>query len=252
MLWIYRRAALRKPTEALRYLVAGRELTNFTYEIENVGELVDVLVEALDEPRPRIEAWLAEVTGDGPFLAELGAGLRTRPDRQSRPLFGRRLGWYCSLRSAKPVLSVESGSHDGLGTALLLRALERNAAEGAEGTLLTVDIDPGSGWLVPGAERTRLERHIGDAREVLPAVLSGRRVGVFIHDSLHTYDHERFELELAADHADERFVLISDNAHASTALADVCRERGLRYHQFAERPVGHFYPGAAMGVGVSG
>ena len=88
---------------------------------------------------------------------------------------------------------------------------------------------------------------------VLPAALSERHVGVFIHDSLHTYEHERFELELelALERADETLFLVSDNAHASTALPDLCRERGLSYHEFRERPVGHFYPGAALGLGVS-
>jgi hypothetical protein len=252
MLWAYRRAALRKPVEAFRYLVAGRELTNFTYEIANVAELVEVLVVALAEPREQIEKWLEEVTCNDDFLTNLTVRLQTRRDRAQKPLFGRRLGWYCALRSAQPALSVETGSHDGLGTALLLYALERNAKEGGDGTLLSVDIDADSGWLVPTELTTRLERHIGDARELLTPSLAGRPVGVFIHDSLHTYEHERFELELAAQHADQRLILISDNAHSSTALADVCRERGLRYYEFRERPIDHFYPGATMGIGVWG
>jgi hypothetical protein len=123
---------------------------------------------------------------------------------------------------------------------------------GGGGTLLSVDIDPDSGWLVPTALTTRLERQIGDARELLTPSLAGRLVGVFIHDSLHTYEHEQFELELAAQPADQRLILISDNAHSSTALADVCRERGLCYYEFRERPIDHFYPGATMGIGVWG
>ena len=73
-----------------------------------------------------------------------------------------------------------------------------------------------------------MERHIGDARDTLPAALADRRVGVFVHDSLHTYDHERFELETALAHHDDAIVLISDNSHGVHALPDVCRRRGLR------------------------
>lgn len=249
MLWAYRRSALSRPREALRYLLAGRETTNFTYEIANADELAAMLADGLGAPRERLEAWLAEVEADSAFLAELRQRLSSRRDRENEPRFGRRLGWYCVVRHAKPELVVETGSHDGLGTALLLRALERNAEEGHEGRLLSADIDPETGWLVSDCLRSRLERHIGDARVTLPVALSGRRVGVFIHDSLHTYEHERFELELALEHAAEPAYLISDNAHASTALADLCRERGLRYLHFVERPRGHFYPGAALGLG---
>jgi hypothetical protein len=101
MLWAYRRTALRKPVEAFRYLLAGRELTNLTYEIANVAELVDVLVVALAEPREQIEKWLEEVTRNDDFLTNLTVRLQTRRDRAPKPLFGRRLGWYCALRSAE-------------------------------------------------------------------------------------------------------------------------------------------------------
>jgi hypothetical protein len=74
-------------------------------------------------------------------------------------------------------------------------------------------------------------------------------VGVFIHDSQHTYDNERYELQTAASHLAPNGVLISDNAHVTRALADTCDEFGLRYHEFHERPLAHFYPGGAMGAG---
>ena len=251
LLWVYRRGVVKHPLAALRYLAVGRELTNFTYELENVGELVDVLADALKVPRATIAAYVREVESDAELDDALRARLALRPDRVDAPLFGRRLGWYCLVRHGRPHLVVETGAHDGLGSALLLRALERNAADGAEGTLVSVDIDASSGWLVPEELKSRLERHIGDARAVLPAILAGRRVGVFIHDSLHTYEHETFELELGLDHADEPLYLVSDNAHASTALADVCRRHGLRLALFVERPRNHFYPGAALGLGIA-
>jgi hypothetical protein len=218
--------------------------------VSNLVELAAILERALVVPRKAVDGWLAEVETDESFLEQLRQGLASRRDREQAPMFGRRLGWYCIVRHARPRLVVETGSHDGLGTALLLRALERNATDGADGTLLSFDIDPDSGWLVPEQLRSRLERHVGDARVTLAPALSGRRVGVFVHDSLHTYEHERFELELALAHADAPLYLVSDNAHASTALADVCSERGLAYAHYVETPIDHFYPGAAMGLGI--
>jgi hypothetical protein len=75
-------------------------------------------------------------------------------------------------------------------------------------------------------------------------------VGMIIHDSEHTYEREQFELSFAIEHAAPSLVLISDNAHATTALSDLCQQLGIEYHYFAERPVHHFYPGAAIGLGV--
>lgn len=251
LLWVYRRGVVKRPLAALRYLAAGRELTNFTYELANVSELVDMLAGALNVPHATIAAYVNEVENDRELKDLLRARLALRRDRVDAPLFGRRLGWYCLVRHGRPRIVVETGSHDGLGTALLLRALERNATDGVDGTLVSVDIDESSGWLVPDQLKRPLERHVGDARTVLPAVLAGRRVGVFIHDSLHTYEHESFELELGLDHADERLYLVSDNAHASTALADICRSHGLAFALYVERPLDHFYPGAALGLGIA-
>ena len=249
-LWRYRAAAVRRPLASARYLLKGREITNFTYEIANEDELAELVADALGLSRTDVEATLREVRSDEELLAGLRTRLATRADRAGEPLFGRRLGWYCVVRASRPRVVVETGSHDGLGTALLARALQRNADEGHPGVLLSFDLDPASGWLVPDELRVYVERHVGDARETLPAALTGRAVDVFVHDSLHTYEHERFELETALAHAARRLVLISDNAHVSPALLDVCRERGLRYLVFRERTLDHFYPGAGMGLGL--
>lgn len=248
LVWVYRRAALARPYEALRYLVAGRELTNFTYELGNEDELVAFLAEALGVQPARVQGWLDEVTGDDELLGSLRELLRAHPERGDEPLFGRRLGWYVIVRALKPRVAVETGTHDGLGTSLLLRALQRNSMEGSPGTLITFDIDPRSGWLVPDEFRAGLETVVGDVRRTLPETLAGRRIGFFVHDSLHEYEHERWEFGVALAHADDRLALVSDNARDSSSLADLASERGLEYRRFDERPVRHFYPGAALGL----
>ena len=43
LLWHYRRAAVRRLRPAIRYLVRGRETTNFTYEVANLDELAESL-----------------------------------------------------------------------------------------------------------------------------------------------------------------------------------------------------------------
>ena len=243
----YRRAALASPRLALRYLLHDREVTNFTYDLANENELVSFVAGVLGRSRDEVEGYVREVAADSAFLEGIARKLRENPDRNGVPRFGRRLGWYAIVRCLKPHVVVETGVHDGLGSALLLRALERNAADGVEGRLMAFDMDPRSGWLVDDPEG-RFDLIIGDVRKTLSHALDGVGVGVFIHDSLHTYEHERFEFESALEHAAVGLVLISDNAHESSALEDVSRERGFSYAFFRERPLGHFYPGAGIGL----
>jgi predicted O-methyltransferase YrrM len=246
LLSAYPRAVAQRPRAALRYLFRDREFTNLTYEIANEDELVRFVAATLGRPLEEIAAFVAEPRTDDRLLLPLRGTLAERSDRNDEPLFGRRLAWYALVRALKPALVVETGVHDGLGSALLLRALELNGT----GRLIGLDVDPASGWLVPADARTRYELVIGDVRETLPATLEGLSVDLFIHDSLHTYEHELFELRLALERGADDVVLVSDNAHATSALSDVCVEHGLSFALFLERPRGHFYPGAGVGVGL--
>lgn len=244
----YRSATLASPREALRYLVHDRETTNFTYDIRNRDDLAAFLASRFQRPFEQTRALIAEADQDRDLLRRLESRLRTRRDRNNRAFFGRRLGWYVTVRILRPALVVETGVHDGLGSALLSRALERNEHDGFPGRLLGFDLDPASGWLLDDELATRFDLVVGDVRTTLPQTLAGREVGVFIHDSAHTYTHERFELDVVERHAARGAALLSDNAHASTALADFARERGLDYGFFAELPRNHFYPGAGIGL----
>jgi predicted O-methyltransferase YrrM len=246
MLASYPGAAGRRPLAALRYLLRGRELTNFTYPLENVDALAGVVAAALGRPRDEVRSLVREAEEDHELRRELSARLCAHPEREDEPHFGRRLGWYAAVRALRPDVIVETGVHDGLGSALLARALERNG----RGHMLGFDIDPASGWLVPEGLRDRVRLVFGDVRETLEPALAREAVGVFVHDSEHTYEHECWELDVVLRHAAPTVALISDNAHASSALADVCREHGIAYHLFRERPREHFYPGAAVGIGV--
>lgn len=233
----------------LGYVVADCEPDNFTYELSNQGELASWVAEVTGCPEGQVGAMIAEARADRVLAERLrrataGRWWWTKPS----PPFGKRLAWYALVRLSKPTLVIETGVHDGLGSLVLLRALERNLDEGDRGRLVSFDINPAAGWIV--GSHPLWELRLEAAVAGLPDVLSpGRELGIFIHDSLHTYENERAELALAASQLAPHGVLISDNAHASSALADTCRELGLRYFQFQERPRGHFYGGGAIGAG---
>jgi hypothetical protein len=93
---------------------------------------------------------------------------------------------------------------------------------------------------------------VGDAKRTLPETLRGREVDMFIHDSLHTIEHEKFEFEVAEGHASATIVLITDNAHETSVLRDRAQAAGAPFGQFDERPHGHWYKGASLGITALG
>jgi len=55
--------------------------------------------------------------------------------------------------------------------------------------------------------------HIGDVKAVLPGLLEELgKVDIFIHDSLHTQEHMRYEFELAYPHIKPGGMLFADDA----------------------------------------
>ena len=69
------------------------------------------------------------------------------------------------------------------------------------------------GWVVPDWLKSRWVPHIGDSRGILPRVLSELgSVDVFIHDSLHMYEHMIWEYRAAYPHIRPGGLLFSDDA----------------------------------------
>lgn len=251
--WISKARSVRGVGATLRgnlpFVLTDPEPHNFTYELANEAELGDWVQIVSGCAGAEVQRLLAEARTDGLLAQRLrsataGRWLWSKPS----PPFGKRLAWYALARLLKPELIVETGVHDGLGSLLLLRALERNLQESAPGRLVSFDVNPAAGWIV--GRHPLWELRIEPSRAGLSRVLSGSPpVGIFIHDSLHDYENERYELRTAAAQLAANGVLISDNAHVTQALADTCREFGLHYFEFRERSMRHFYLGGAMGAG---
>jgi predicted O-methyltransferase YrrM len=168
---------------------------------------------------------------------------------------------YALVRSRRPDAVVETGTASGISSTYLLAALARNAhgrlysidlpfqaGEGDEyhgvvpGTTIDLDdaspIPPGKepGWAVPAAFRDRWELRLGDARELLPALLGELgEIGVFFHDSLHSREHMLFEFEAAWPHIAPGGVLLADDIfqRRHDALPAFARSVGRPFTTFA-------------------
>lgn len=244
--------ARKCPLTVLRYLVMDPELDNFTYDLDNEDELGTFVSEAVDVSVERALCLIYELQHDRELSDEIRRRARWRFDaKRFMPFGGKRLAWYAMARCLKPSLVVEAGMKDGLGSLAILRALERNANEGAPGRLVSFDLSPDRGWLVGPRLRGGWEPVYESTYTALGQALAGRRVAMAIHDSEATYECERFEFELVLARAAPTTALFS-NGQWSTALRDLCDEHGGRYLEFRERPRHPFYPGGVVALGIFG
>lgn len=199
-----------------RNIAAGgvREQTNPYRESLSRADEARFCAKLLDRDVADVAAIFDEIGPETPFFAEL----RTRYAAQrptAEPLhFGRFRVWYALVRLKRPRLVVETGVHDGLSSALILEALNRNDA----GHLASVDLpaldlpDDGPGWLVPDRLRDRWSLDPGDAKRLLPAVLERYpAVDIFIHDSDHRREHREFEFRTVRPRAAPGALLLSDD-----------------------------------------
>jgi predicted O-methyltransferase YrrM len=179
----------------------------------------------------QIRQFLGEPFQEGRFFDHLRDAESQFNGRQAMgaDLYAKRvLLQYATVRAFKPACVVETGVANGVSSAYLLLAMERNQ----KGSLHSIDVGnrsflpPGkkTGWIVPDWLRERWTLCLGDARELLPQVLAALGfVDVFIHDSLHTYEHMKFEYEQAYPHLRTGGILISDDALWNPAFSEFAR-----------------------------
>ena len=131
---------------------------------------------------------------------------------------------YVMCRVLRPRAVVETGVAYGMTSAYILQALHVNGC----GRLWSVDLPPLAsdadrhvGVAVPDSLRERWCRRRGMSRRLLPQVLSeAGPVGVFVHDSLHTYRNIRWELATVTPHIERPAVVIVDDVEHHAAFED--------------------------------
>ncbi len=195
--------------------------------------------------RSQAQALQSELATDQGFLSVLDTAMTLRRRHQVQwqdwhPFL------YAVVRVCRPNMVLETGVFDGLSSAVILRAMERNAV----GELVSIDLPANRtipdatdrmldgalpsgcapGWIVPDWLRTRYRLRIGDSKSLLPAVLEQYNcVDIFLHDSLHTYEHQLFEYNTAWPYVMPRGLLLSDDIFWSAAFHRFCKKQQVRY-----------------------
>ena len=146
---------------------------------------------------------------------------------------------YCLLRKYQPEIVVETGVYNGFSTSFILQALHLNQ----KGKLYSIEIldekffanspfwdnlvtgPAQAGWIIPEALRERWDLRIGDSRNILPTLLQElKRLDVFIHDGLHTYENMMFEFQQSYEYLTKSGLIVSDDINWNTSLFDFAQK----------------------------
>lgn len=233
-----------------KWLFKSKETTRFTYDLaeDNKRYLTSLIADVLGQEFSTIRAYIEEVEGDEELqrhIAEI-VGDSDFGLGEGAVRFGRRIGWYAFARALKPRTIVETGVDRGLGSCVLTAALRKNSQEGFAGKYFGTDINPKAGYLLAGKYADFGTILYGDSIESLEG-LEGT-IDLFINDSDHSAEYEAREYATVARKLSEHAVLLGDNSHVTCKLLDFSIETGRHFVFFQEKPAGHWYPGAGIGI----
>ncbi len=237
----------REPGVWLREVILSPEVDTYSYALENVDEVATTLARALDTAAPTVRDVLDEALSDPDLGDRIAAdiGHRALWLKRRPPLAGHHLAAWAIVRLTRPALVVETGILDGLGSRTILRALQRNGDEGHEGRLVSFDVLPAAGALVPDRLASRWRRVIEATETGLEGQLGGERVDVFLHDSQQTAASQRFEFGWALEHG-VRVALTT--ADWTGVIDELAVTHGIRSAHFEDQPRSHFYGGRHIGL----
>ncbi|WP_435066140.1 class I SAM-dependent methyltransferase [Halobaculum sp. EA56] len=195
-------------------------------------DIVTVVPPLVDESTSEVvEVW-EEIADDRSFTSEIETHLSRTSERPSILHSNWRELLYVLVRIHEPTQVVETGVYDGLSSAYILKGLERNG----RGQLISIDIndttrlpsdigDADAGWIVPDSLHQRWERRYGDAIKLLPEAVTDAPPEIFLHDSLHTREHMRFELTTAVDAMQDGGIVVADNSRFNNEFRSITEEQ---------------------------
>ena len=200
--------------------------------------------------------FLIKLEKDKKFLSEINKKLNTnnyftkRKFNQIYELSMYRNFIYYYIRDTKPDVVLETGVLHGLTTAWILKALSDNK----KGELISIDIKrsdwnkyfgnkkmgPGyepdlqfpnyeePGWIVPDYIKKRWKLIYGPSKNILPKIR--RKIDLFIHDSDHSYENVKFEINWAIKN-NPNTSLIIDNCDMNSYSFEFLAKQNKDYYK---------------------
>ncbi|HEY9792384.1 MAG TPA: class I SAM-dependent methyltransferase [Candidatus Obscuribacterales bacterium] len=161
---------------------------------------------------------------------------------------------YWLVRRMNPKTIVQTGVANGLSLSVMTLALVKNRSHGriyaidypqvfdpaqAQWTIeghtygAVVPEEKTSGWMVPEMYRDRVEVWCGDAKALLPDLVSSvDSIDFFYHDSDHSYLHMMFEFREALRRLSKGGIIVSDDIAWNSSLWDLADEYAVPAYNF--------------------
>ena len=232
--------------KSIRWLFKSREFTNYSYDVTplNRNQMIGAVSSLTGKNMNEVEKYFIELETDKEFMLKLDTKAKKMQRRNEFlfPIpFARRIVWYCLIRITRPGTVVETGTEKGLGSLIIQRALDMNN----QGKLFTLDLDKFSGSLLVSDDKEKISLLIGDSIE---SISSLDEIDFFIHDSDHSAEHEKKELEAIENKLSSNAIVLSDNSHVTDELYYWSKKMGRKYLFINEVPKDHWYGGAGVGI----
>ena len=195
-----------------------------------------------------IRGYFEELKSDSELLAYIQTGLikhRRGGEIDDQPHFGRRLDWYALARVTKPLVLVETGTEKGFGSLVLAHAIGWNN----NGRVLhTLDIEPSAGLLIGDRFNRTIIQKIGDS---IRSMTDLANIDFFIHDSDHSAEDERPEIDAVFSRLSANAICQSDNSNVTNVLSEWSKQTGRQFSFFKDEPLARWYRGCGIGVSKS-
>lgn len=157
---------------------------------------------------------------------ELGHDQSGDTETYARQDFARL--YYALCRAYQPEVVLETGVAYGRSSAYILKALAQNGSgvlHSVDRPLPIPDAEARIGILIPDDLKSRWKLHLGTGYTLLPKILPTLgSIGLFIHDSRHTYRNMKYEFKLVYPYLKKPGFILSDDADQNPA-----------FHEFAAK-----------------
>lgn len=232
-----------------KWVLQDKETSNFYYNLTplNRDQLAQMIASVTGETCDKIVRYFDELENDTELRGHLEKVLRgTQYGKDIEIEYSRRLGWYAFVRVLKPRVVVETGVDHGVGSCVLASALLRNIEEGDAGKYYGTDIRTEAGQLFAGKYASVGKILYDDSITSLKKL--EEKIDLFVNDSDHSGEYEYQEYLTIEGKMADGGIILGDNAHVTDSLSRFSREHGRKFIFFAEKPEGHWYPGAGIGI----
>lgn len=233
------------------WLLRSNETTNFTYDLSPINKqyLVSFISVITGKNVDEIQKYMLEIENDVELKNHITNYTKQSAQKYMadlNPEYGRRIGWYATIRAMKPKIVIETGIDKGLGSCILTAALKKNTEEGYPGRYYGTDINPRAGYLLKGKYADFGEILYGDSIDSLKKF--NCQIDIFINDSDHSPEYEWEEYQVIKNKLSVNAIILGDNTDTNTKLLQFSMDEGRKFLFFQENSLNHWYPGDGIGA----